>query len=69
MFAFSALMLLVERQEGHPACKKTAVGCWRGYLTGVRCRLAYGPADATTTQCLVSVKSRLVLPSDTGSPG
>jgi len=34
----------------------------RGYLTGVRCRLAYGPADATTTQCLVSVKSRLVLP-------
>ena len=21
-FAFSALMLLVERQEGHPACKK-----------------------------------------------
>jgi len=23
MFAFSALMLLVGRQEGHPACKKT----------------------------------------------
>jgi len=22
-FAFSALMLLVGRQEGHPACKKT----------------------------------------------
>jgi len=23
LLAFSALMLLVERQEGHPACKKT----------------------------------------------
>ena len=23
LFAFSALMLLVGRQEGHPACKKT----------------------------------------------
>jgi len=23
MFAFSALMLLVGQQEGHPACKKT----------------------------------------------
>jgi len=26
MFPFSALKLLVERQEGHPACKKTDVG-------------------------------------------
>jgi len=39
------------------------VGCWRGYLSGVRCRLAYGPADAAATHCLfASVKSRLVLP-------
>ena len=48
--AFSALTLLVERQEGHPACKKTE---WRGYLSGARCRLAYGPADATATHCLL----------------
>jgi len=34
-----------------------------------RCRLAYGPADATTTDLsLPSVKSRLVLPH-LGSPG
>ena len=46
------------RQEGHPACKKTE---WWG--AGARCRLAYGPADATTTHCLfASVKSRLVVP-------
>jgi len=27
-----------------------------------RCRFAYGPADATATHSLASVKSRLVLP-------
>ena len=38
------------------------VGCWHGYLSGTRCRLAYGPADATATHLsLASVKSRLVL--------
>jgi len=47
--AFSALTLLVGRQEGHPACKNWVVECWRGYLSGTRCRLAYGPADATAT--------------------
>jgi len=26
IFPFSALTLLVGRQEGHPACKET--GCW-----------------------------------------
>jgi len=51
--AFSALTLLVGRQEGHPACKKRVVRCWRGYLSGTRCRLAYGPADATATHCLL----------------
>ena len=53
LLAFSALTLLVGRQEGHPACKKLVVGCWRGYLSGARCRLAYGPADATATHCLL----------------
>ena len=48
--AFSALTLLVGRQEGHPAW---VVGCWHGYLSGARCRLAYGPADATATHCLL----------------
>jgi len=33
--------------------KKWVVGCWRCYLSGVRCRLAYGPADATATHCLL----------------
>jgi len=42
--AFSALTLLVGRQEGHPVCKKNwVVGCWHGYVSRVRRRLAYGP--------------------------
>ena len=48
--AFSALTpLLVGRQEEHPACKKTE---WWGadmVMSGARCRLAYGAADATAT--------------------
>ena len=51
--AFSALTLSVGRQEGHPACRNWVMGCWRGYLSGARCRLAYGPADATATDCLL----------------
>jgi len=50
--AFSALTQLAGRQEGHPACKKTE---WSDYLSGARCRLAYGPADATATHCLLLV--------------
>ena len=53
VYAFSALTLLVGRQEGHPACKNRVVGYWRGYLSGARCRLAYGPADATASHCLL----------------
>jgi len=50
--AFSALMLLVGRQEGHLACKKLSGGVL-AWLSGARCRLAYGPADATATHCLL----------------
>jgi len=27
---------VVGWQEGHPACKNWVVGCWHGYLSGVR---------------------------------
>ena len=49
--AFSALMLLVGWQEGHPACKKLSGGVLHGDLSGARCRLIY-PADTTATHCL-----------------
>jgi len=51
--AFSALTLLIGRQEGHPACKNLSGGVWRGYLFGARCKHAYGPADATATHYLM----------------
>ena len=33
--------------------KNWVVGCWHGYLSAARCRLAYGLADATATHCLL----------------
>ena len=40
-------------RKGIRPVKKWVVGYWRGYLSGARCRLAYGPADATATHCLL----------------
>jgi len=40
-------------RKGIRPVKNWVVGCWRGYLSGMRCRLAYGPADATATHCLL----------------
>jgi len=70
LFAFSALTLLAGWQKGHPACKNWVVGCWRGYLPGARCRLAYGPADATVS-CFSKIQIGFIfLVSDyPGSPG
>ena len=61
--AFSALTLLVVRQQEHPACKNWVMRCWCGYQSGSRCRLfAYGPSDATASQnpiisCLIEIQS------------
>jgi len=49
-------------RKGIRPAKNRVVGCWCGCLSAARCRLAYVPADATATQSLASVKSRLVLP-------
>ena len=45
-----AVGLVAGRASG---LQKTVMGCWCGSLSGARCRLAYGPADATATHCLV----------------
>jgi len=60
--AFSASMLLVGRQEGHPGCKNCVVRYWRDFLFGARCKwFAYTAADATATpSSLAPVKSRMV---------
>jgi len=68
--SFSALTLSVGRQEGHLVCRKLE---WGG--AGVVICLERG-ADLHTAQLMplpltvsCSVKSTLVLPSGTGSPG
>ena len=40
-------------RKGIRPVKNRVVGCWCGCLSGARCRLAYGPADATATHCLL----------------
>ena len=73
-FAFSALTLLVGRQKGHPACKKTE---WSG--TGMVVHLERG-ADLHTAQLMplpltVSCFSKIqigftfLVPAHLGSPG
>jgi len=53
-FAFSAMTLLVGRQEGHPACKKTSGGVLAWLSVGSEMQTCiYGPADATATHCLL----------------
>ena len=71
--AFSALTLLVGRQEGHPACKKQIGGVVAWLYVWSEVQTCIGPADATATHCLASVKSRLVFTflmlAHPGSPG
>ena len=53
--------------------KNRVVGCWHGCLSGARCRLAYGPADATapTVSCFTKIQIgfTFLVPAHLGSPG
>ena len=40
-------------RKGIRPVENRVVGCWCGYLSGARCRLAYGPADAIATHRLL----------------
>jgi len=51
--AFSALTLLVGRREGHTACKKLSGGVLAWLSVWSEMHIAYGPADATVTHCLL----------------
>ena len=62
-FAFSALTLLVGRQEGHPACKKLRGGVlvWLSVWSEVQTYIWPSWCHCHSLS-LASVKSRLVLP-------
>ena len=63
MQAFSALTLLVGRQEGHPACKKLSGGvlAWLSVWSEVQTCI-WSSGCHCHSLSLASVKSRLVLP-------
>ena len=64
---FDAVGWAAGRASG---CKKLSGGCWRGYLSGARCSLAYEPADATATHCLLLQQNpEWFYLSGTSSPG
>ena len=66
-FLFSALTLLVGRQEGRPI-KTGEVLAWLSVWSEVQ-MIAYGPADATANQSsLAPVKSRMLYLSGAGLP-
>ena len=61
-------------RKGTQPVKNWVVGCWRGYLSGARCRLAYGPADATATHSVscfskIQIGFACLVPAHPGSPG
>jgi len=57
-------------RKGIRPVKKLVVGCWHGYLPGARCRLAYGPADATAS-CFskIQIGFTFLVPAYPGCPG
>jgi len=52
--------------------KNWVVGCWRGYLSGVRCRFAHGPDNATATHYIllqeIQTGFTFLAPAYPGSP-
>ena len=73
-FAFSALMLLVGRQEGHPACKKTE-WCCAGMVICLDRDAVLHMAQLMPLPLTISCFSRIqigftfLVPAHPGSPG
>jgi len=60
-------------RKGIRPVKNRVVGYWRGYLSGARCRLAYGSADARplTVTCFskIEIAFTFLVPAYPGCPG
>ena len=73
-FAFSALTLLVGRQEGHPACKKLewwGTGVVIGLERGVHLHMAQLMPLPLTISCFckIQIGFAFLVPAHPGSPG
>ena len=69
-YPFSALTLLVGRQEGIWPVKKLSggvLGYWHGYLSGAMCRLAYGLAVSCFSK--IQIAFTFLVPAHPCSPG
>ena len=70
---FSALMLLVGRQEGHPACKKLSSGvlAWLSVWSEVLTHMAQLMPLPLTVSCSSKIQTGLTIlvPACPGSPG
>ena len=74
VFAFSALTLLVGRQEGHPACKKTeqwGVGVVICLERGADLHMAQLMPLPLTVSCFskIQIGYTFLVPAHPGSPG
>ena len=71
--AFSALTLLVGRQEGHPACKNRVVECWRGICLeqGADLHMAQLMSLPLTVSCFskIQICFTFLVPAHPGSLG
>jgi len=59
----------LSSRKGIWPVKNWVVGFWHGYLSGARCRFAYGPADVTATHYLFLVGFTFQEPAHPRSPG
>jgi len=73
LFAFSALTLLVGRQEGHTACKKLSGGVlvWFSLEQGADLHMAQLMPLPLTVSCLskIQIGFTFLVPAHPGSPG
>ena len=71
--AFSALTLLVGRQEGHPACKKLSSGvlAWLSVWSKVDLHMARLMPLSLTVSCFskIQIGFTFLVPAHLGSPG
>jgi len=71
-FLVSALTLLAERQEGHPACKKLSGGCWHGVCLeqGADLHMAQLMPLPLTVSCFskIQIGFTFLVPAHPGGP-
>jgi len=70
-YSFSALTLLVGRQEGHPACKKLSGGVLAWLSVWSKMHMAQLMSLPLTVFCFSKIKIgfTFLVPADPGSPG